>query len=587
MNEHIKINAKAGSGKTFRAVQMADCLFESTGKHTLILTFSSILKQSGRESSSEKPYVLVHSFHSSVVDIFGCVCHAGSHMSDFLTLAPKPIMDLSEIELLVIDEIQDLNEETAMYIQHIRKFLSITHKLLIMGDRFQNVFSALRASSPKYLDNPEFYFGGTFKQLELNTSYRLPPKISAWINENINPNTIKHHYPLFWNEHITKSWGNGIQSHENTHKYQEPVDFHRFHFYNDSVPINIIQTVKHYIDLHGSNSVLIIVNSCKFGQNHPAGQIIDKCPEAKWIVLSQDIREDGNVLQNKAIVATTFKVKGCQFRLVIFCGLDSSLEREDPMLSFSLAYTGCSRPMEKLIVLSNSAHDLFFTMRDQKKRRKVSHTPNTINIADLILYNQFDPQLDTIHSTVIRKNPIIEFNSKMFDNEDCYEPVAKYYEDVLHKAVIHSLTNDSEINWISLLQESIDNLAKLYEKRQLGNPNTWADCEMLDQLLESALDLIPIGNEFEALKPIQANFECTVYGFIYLVFDDSVLVHLTCTSEFEYIQGQELLMLGEVYKQNHHTNPKLFVVNPVCGEQRQILPKACLLSGMLKRKRFI
>jgi hypothetical protein len=586
MNEHVRINAKSGCGKSTFAFQLADSVFESTGKRTLILTFSSILKQCGRDSSSDKHYIFVHSFHSSIVDLFGCVCHAGSHMSDFLTLAPNPIVDLLDIELLVIDEIQDLNQETELYIKHIRKFLSVTHKMLVIGDRFQNIFSALRNSSPKYLDNPSKFFGGHFKEMELNTSFRLPVKISNWINQNLNPNSIKHHYPSYWNEHITKSWGSGIKSHESTHRYNEDVDFHRFHFYNDSVPIDVINTVKHYIKLYGSNSVLILVNSCKFSPNHPAAQIIDKCPEAKWIVLSQDIREDGNILQNKGIVSSVFKVKGCQFRCVIFCGLDSSLEREDPMLSFSLAYTGCSRPMEKLIVLSDMAHDLFFTMRDQKKRLSHFHTPNTINVCDLILYNQFDPHLDTIHSIVLQKNPVIEFNTRI-NNQDCYEPVSKYYEDVLHKAVIHSLTNDSPVDWILLLRDSIQNLGKLYEKRQLGHPKEWADCDMLNQLLEASLDLIPLGMEFESQKPIQANFDCTVYGFIYLIFDDSVLVHLSCSSEFEYIQGQELSMLGEIYKQNHNTFPKLLIINPVCGEQRQILPKPHLLNGMLKRKRFL
>ncbi len=585
MNEHIKINALAGCGKSYQAFLLADTIFESIGKHTLMLTFSSILKQLGRNASSDKPYILVHSFHSSVVDIFDCVCHAGSHMFDFLTLAPKPILDLSNIELLVIDEIQDLNEETELYIKHIRQFLSITHKLLIIGDRFQNIFSALRNSSPKYLDNPKLFFGGTFKEMELNTSYRLPPKISNWINLNLNPNSIKYHYPKYWNNHIEKAWSIGINSHISTHHHQEDVDFYRFDFYNSVIPANIITTVKHYIQLYGSSSVLILVPSCKFGPNHPIGQIIEQCPEAKWIVLSNDIREDGNVLQNKGIVATTFKVKGCQFRLVLFCGLDSSLERIDPMLSFSLAYTGCSRPMEKLIVLSNSAHDLFFTMREQKKKPPILHTPNTINVADLILYNQFDPQLDTIQSKIIKKNPPIEFDTNILNNES-YEPVAKLYQDALHKAVILSLTSDDPINWISLLTDSIQNLCKLsHIKRQLGNIETWVDCETLNKLLESALDLIPIGNEFESLKPIQANFECTVYGFIYLMFDDSVLIHLACTSEFEYIQGQELLMLRELYQPTHDL--KLFVINPVSGEQRQILSKPGLLRGMLKRKRFI
>ncbi len=574
---HLCVQSKAGCGKSTRAYQLAEDYFKDTGLHSLILTFSSVLKTEGRERVHDQEFITVHSFHSSIVELFGHECHTNPQFDAFLKVDAIPLVDLSNIGLLGLDELQDSNKDIHSYISKLRAFLHPNHKLMNFGDMFQTVFSKLQMSSPKYLQDPVAHFGGEFRFETLDESYRLSPNMCSWINQNLDPNAISLHFPTHWKEKIAQSWGTGIKSHvSNAHK-QEPVDFHRFSFYRNPIPESVVQCVKRYIRDFGASSVLIIVKSCKFNHKHPAAQIIRQCPEAKWIVLSSDVRENAELLANKSVVATVFKTKGCQFRCVVVCGLDASIEQDcEPELAFAEAYTECSRASDKLIILSDSAHPLFFTMRQQSVIQQ-EYIPNTVNVANLVTYNIFDPVWDSLQTRVVHTQEPIALENQV-QIGDGFEFVGTIYTQTLRAALISSLSG-SEFDWIDLVQTELEQTF-CHTQRQLSNPENWVDTEKLDALLDSALELLPECEEFQPRKALQAD---NVFGFVYLLLDDTTLVNVACTPEFEYSQGQEILLLGELLNEPTH---RVFIVNPCAGETREIFKKAGLVQAMLKRKRL-
>ncbi len=582
------VRAFAGAGKSTYAYHVADQLFEKTGKHSIILTFSRLLKNRGRDQTQDKNYITVHSFHSSVCHLFGVTCYKSDHFCKFLSSDAKPVQDLTSFGLLIIDEVQDLNEDLAQYIDRLRSYLPEDHKMLIVGDTFQNVFSHLQNSSTRWIDNPDKYFELQFQEVKLDESFRVPPNVSKFINQYINPNSIKLHYPNNWNDSISSTWGDGIKSHKSTHIYQDPVDFHRFRFYKDKLPSSVIGIVKDYIHKFGSNSILVIVKSCKFGMNHPVGQLINMCPEAKWIVLTQDIGEDGDTLHNKAIVGTPFKLKGYEAKCVVFCGLDSSLERDDPLLAFALAYVGCSRPNMKLIILSDSKHDLFFTMRNSVNDVK----PNIqlrINISDLVTYNTFDQTWDNLETEIIQKEDEMELPTQIYINKLC-EPLGSIYEVAIRKALLHELALNEHPPWVNLVRESIKEISELsHVKRQLPNLESWIDSEILENVLQGCLQLLPESQEFEPNRFIEIkNLTTSLHGIVYLFLDDSTLINVVFSKEFNYTQGQELLLLKECLSISvPGINYKTIIINPIAGESRMIKPKPKLLEASLKRKRII
>jgi hypothetical protein len=584
------VRAKAGTGKSTYNYHVADELFHKTGKHSLILTFSRLLKTRGRDQVLEKDYITVHSFHSSVCHLFGVICYKSDHFSKFLQSSPKPIVDLKSIGLLIIDEVQDLNEDLDKYISILRSYLPKDHKMLLTGDTFQNVFSSLQNSSTKWIDDPEKYFGMKFQEVDLSESYRVPPNVSNFINQYINPNAIKLHYPNSWNDSISRAWGNGIRSHISTHIHQDPVDFHRFRFYKDKLPSSVIDIVKDYIRKFGSSSILVVVRSCKFGPNHPVGQLINMCPEAKWIVLTPDIGEDGDTLHNKAIVGTTFKLKGYEAKCVLFCGLDSSLERDDPLLAFALAYVGCSRPNRKLIILSDSKYDLFFTMRTAVTEIK-QNVQIRINIADLVTYNTFDPVWDILDTEIIQQETEIELPTQIYINKLC-EPLGSIYEVSIRKALLHELGQNAHPDWVVLVRNTIKEITELsHVKRQLPNVESWIDSEALENVLNGCLELLDDSIEFEPNRFIEIKNQTTcLYGIVYLFLDDSTLINVHFSKEFNYTQGQELLLLKEALlltPECRGMDLKTIIINPIAGESRLIKPKPGLLEAMLKRKRII
>ncbi len=492
---HIVMHAKAGAGKTTIGFACANRIFQQYRRSTLVLTFSALLKLNGRQLSADSPFIQVESFHSSVVAFFDTPCQNQRELEWFLThpILPtaKGLHDLSNVGLLVIDEAQDLTDSTYALVELLRTFIPPDVILLIIGDCFQNVFSKLQQSSTKYLENPEKYFRVPFQTAHIGTSYRLHPEMAQWINTNLNFSTLARQYATEWSESKQSIWNNGLKGwdrKETTLPSFPRVTYHRFEFGKEDIPLPTLEFIQQFIQERGASSCVILVQSCHFGANHPANRIMNFVgPDARWLILTNDFKEEEAMFYNKGLVTTAWKFKGREKPLVIVCGFDESLEYHNRggFLSYCLAYVLCTRASEHLIILSNKRCQRFFTQREGAQfiqnavalSRKPSSQP--LNVSELFRYLPFDASLDIIGTDVILRGSLtngIECPTMAVVGGLC-EPVAKWYDLCVRTCPMFQTCPTSQ-QWISLMQATL----KDNEASALLMNCEWVDTGILTQL---------------------------------------------------------------------------------------------------------
>jgi hypothetical protein len=608
---NLMVNAKAGSGKSITSMECADHVYRSKKYHTLILTFSTMLKLEGRKQvlSKKKEHIQVESYHSSVANLFGFDCVDTQSLELFLdNKDAEPIDSLLDFGLLVIDEAQDLTENYVTLINRIRLFLSPNHKILMLGDRFQNIFQSLQNSSPRFIDNPELYFGGTFHRLNLSYSFRLTRPMTNWINTHLNPHQIRKHYPKEWEKHknvIQNAWGGGVRSHESTWNRNQDVDFIRYNYYKSPIPQELTYKVKGYIKQYGIDSILIIVNSCRLNRYHPASKLINSIEDNmknNWIVLNGNFQEDAEIMQKKGVVATPYKMKGREYKVVIFFGLDEQLEKwstaQNPLLAHAVAYVACTRAIDKLIVVSNSNSELFFTMR-QKIIDPPKRISRTVPIDGLVKYCAFDRDIDVLDTTVVQNRApgFSGVTSVKGRINGTFEPVDRWYNIALREAIPQALDGSPSMPWVErirrIVHKNSNDKGSTYVERQLINYREWVDVKHLDHLLKSSTEMLYSHFAPHAFHHSVRVKRGKLKGEIFLVFGGKYVVHLECSKTFSPSQAQHALLNALVQSDGRTDQDETlyaYVLNPIMGELRKVqgipdsFTREQYLVRILKRK---
>ena len=584
-DDHLVINAKAGSGKSTVAVESADRVYTQHGLHTLYITFSTQLKMKERASAKEsnRNHIQVESFHSTVANVFGFPCNDQHTLEMFLRdTDAEPIDDLSTVGLLVIDEAQDLTQSYVCLVQRLRKFVHVHHRLMLVGDRFQNVFQSLQASSPEYIDSPSVYFGGVFTRMHMSTSFRITPEMADWINSRVNPLSVKRHYPETWEregEHITASWGTGIHA-SPTRDRGEGVVHVTFDFYKHPLPTTLVDTVDRYIRLHGVESVLILTDSAYPGATHAVTRLLNRFEEHPWIILNSEFPEEASVMKGKGVVATPYKMKGREQRLVVFFGFDSRLERwtdrPRPMLAYALAYVACTRACDKLVVASHTTRPLFTdTPVVRAPPRRVCRSTTTTSLSRFI---PFDHDLDDIRMvTRATCETGMEDPSPTFASGRVgvtMEPVDKWYALAVRESLPLVLDDaEARIDWVakvqSLLQVHSSRTGLSFAERQLSECSTWVDSELLDRVTRACADMVfQFFSEFtQSCYNERELFLHRVKGTAFLVFDDTHLVHYCFAPTTDLQHAQEALLSASLLGAS---GAGVYILNARAGELKQV-----------------
>jgi hypothetical protein len=614
LTQHIAVNAKAGSGKSTVAVACAEHCWKRGRRTTLYLTFSTQLKLKERASAKEgkRGYLRVESFHSCVVNVFGYPCSDQHTLEAFLDHpAATPADSLASVGLLVVDEAQDLTASYVCLVQRLLPFLHPGHRILMLGDRFQNVFQCLQDSSPQYLDNPCAYFGGTFLHKHMSTSFRLTGQMADWVNRNVSPLALEHHYPGIWAEHgdsIVQAWGPGVHAHP-SRGAGLPVDYVRFDFYKQPLPASITETVRSYITRHGIDSVLILTDSAYPGARHAVTRLLNETggnAAHNWIVLNNDLQEDEAVMKLKGVVATPYKMKGREQRLVVFFGFDRRLERwtdrPRPLLAFALAYVACTRAYEKLVVAGHldTGREFFtITRQQQPPDRRVCRVTSTHTLSRFI---PFDRRLDCMHivqravctggvqshgpATVTGRTPATT------------EPVDRWYalvvRDVIPLVLDGSVTL-AEVDWPgrvdAVIATHVADTGLAFSSRQLARASVWVDCTRLDSIVTACVDMV-----YDYFTPFMLAYEAhhvlasqSIRGEAFLLFGRCMLVHFCFSPSTAVADAQEAVLLAALLHCERDAL-RTFILNARVGELVEVyLPPACrdvhtYMASVLQRK---
>ena len=601
-DRHAVVNAKAGCGKTTIAVECGRQVFETKKFHTLLLTYSTMLKLDARKKVQEdknlRTFIQVESYHSAVANLFGFKCMDQYTLELFLTLPdPRPIEDLGDIGLLILDEAQDLTDTFVTLVHKIRSFLSPGHRLLLLGDRFQNIFQALHQSSPAYMDHPESHFGGTFWRASISTSFRITNEMAMWINKYLNPvKGIAHHFPQEWSKigtEVTEAWGTGIHAHPSAKG--PPVDFHQFNLYQSAIPSVVCETIREHVRKYGKDSVMVLVHSCKITSRHPATRLINQLGDRQdWIVLDGEFRETDELLLNKGVVATPYKMKGRENSLVVFLGLDAHLERDPPLLAFAIAYVACTRARTKLVIVGHEEESLFFTMRTEPPLAVPRHVTalyrqKRVDIKDLANFAPFKWGFDNmatlvVGSLVLDENKLTAVVPGRLAGT--FEATTRWYSEAVRLAIPDELApSASNQTWVtrvdSLIKSHAEETQTNFTERQFPDASSWVECEKLDAITDRAVGLLSTSHfahlGFQAFEFKQHPTYNKVVGNIFLNFGRGAhIIHFAFTENFEQPQGQHAILAGAL---TGIPDTRVYVLNPIAGELREVIGP---VNGMTK-----
>lgn len=460
-DQHLLINARAGTGKTTLSVWCAEAVYEQTGGRCVLLTYSKMLKTETRNKTKKQDYVVVESFHSLVNNIFETTCHDNRDLEQFLD-HPTSKSELKNVHLLIVDEVQDLTDSYVRLIQHLQTQVHPDCRLMLIGDRFQNIFQSLQQSSTRFMDEPEAYFGGSFARKRLSCTHRMTPEIARWVNKNVDPLTIEKHYPDQWTANITEAWGSGMSS---SRKPGEDVETYTFQFFRDHIPSKLICSLQQLIRKHGASELLFLVGSTKLNKRHPVRWILNLL-NCRYICLG-DTELDPQVAQDKVLISTPYKMKGREAAVVVFCGFDSFLEKVNPeaSLSHALAYVASTRAKEKLIVLTDSGQHPLFTIREAKVNVG-TWTPKHDTPTKLASYLPYQALTDSILATEVTPPPgsdCKEVSGFVYWVNGSYENLRSKFLAACVKVRPHLPrgTKASSIDWSSLLDQTGEELEQL------------------------------------------------------------------------------------------------------------------------------
>ena len=391
-NRNYVIQGVPGAGKSKVVIDIGMRRAATTQGCSLLLTFSSALKEEGRarsENAGLRGKMHVHSYHSSIHGLFAgaSVCPTDADLRLFLANtanpeAPSAVVSpkYTNIDTLFLDEAQDMTPLYLDLVQFLLKQHTNISKIVVLGDWFQSLFR-YNGSFTGVLERPDFYLGGTWAPLlQLSTSFRLPPGICHWINTCLDPRHLRDHYPHTWQEigpTVTRFWGEGIRpflGHPladcTTQELVKEV------VYTDSDILNgncaSINAALEELGYERGQELVVLSSLGKIGIGvTPA--IVNERSEIAWSVKEGMTSGSFDASGVKAgLVCSPMYYKGMEAPIVVtYCSMaleprsdaEGLLDRMACLDAFSALYVACTRSTQGLVLLRHIATPRFFTER--------------------------------------------------------------------------------------------------------------------------------------------------------------------------------------------------------------------------------
>ena len=296
------VNACPGAGKTTLSLVITQ-LYD---KKTLVLTFSSKLKDETREKVSKNNIknCIVHSYNSAPRDHYLNDAYNDEDIYEILSRDIEPFEKI-DYEFIVLDEIQDMTKAHYKYLMKFIKDMNIKPVFLIIGDVDQSIFQFKGADSRYLTMCDQLEFQGEFIKKTLTKTFRLTKHMVSFINEAV------YGYTKY-------------TSLSNIEK-PKPVTYVKCDSYDDEGLFKfLVDKIKDY-DI---NEVYILAPSIISGNipiKHLENYIAIHHKQIKiYIPKSDNDYTNDEVSRNKIVMTNYHKVKGSEKQLVIVFGFDES-----------------------------------------------------------------------------------------------------------------------------------------------------------------------------------------------------------------------------------------------------------------------
>lgn len=397
--------ARAGSGKSYMSLRVAEQFYEKHQERTLLLTYNTRLKLDTRRRIQELHLdgaIEAHSYHAAAGKFFAGKDYQGSADNELIQFAcARPPNQKLVFGLLIIDEAQDMNPLYARFVQHILKHCEKPPLMMLVGDPFQRIFG-FNGATCDYMVEPQKFFAEhlrceEFVTRHLTISWRITHEMAQFINTHLNPCSLQYSAePKWWAEHgeqITAWWGPGI--HANPHRAPAPgsVEQRRGKFANKGV---MKLTQKMFAEF-GNDEVALLSFSLK-SERSPLRVLVKemgKNQHENWILLmGTGLDASDDMMRGKRVASTIHRFKGLERRGILVVGLDAFFEGRfpDPLPLYNLFYVACTRAKDKLIVMITNKD--YATMRCAPLKRQPDRK-NELLLRQLTEYVPFDEWLGT------------------------------------------------------------------------------------------------------------------------------------------------------------------------------------------------
>lgn len=184
---NVMVDAVAGTGKTTLILSIAR---ELPDKRILQLTYNASLRKDVKETiaKQELTNINVHTYHSLAKRYYLSTGYTDTEIRRLLFKNSPPKENITDIDLLVLDECQDM---TLLYFQLMVKFMKDYNKpiqLLILGDYMQGLYE-FKGADIRFLTLADIIWSNfvllrtnVFKKCTMKMSFRITNQMRSFVN---------------------------------------------------------------------------------------------------------------------------------------------------------------------------------------------------------------------------------------------------------------------------------------------------------------------------------------------------------------------------------------------------------------------
>lgn len=168
--KNILVNACIGSGKTTTIQHLCNVLYN---KKILYLTYSRLLKLDAKDKIKYRNTTVnnYHGYGYCILKKIGVHASTDDILNKFNAL--KPV--LPKYDVLILDEYQDINENIALMLEHIKHQSGNNLQIIAVGDMDQKIYNSTRLDVKQFIQE----FLGNYVKHTFHTCYRLSAKYAV------------------------------------------------------------------------------------------------------------------------------------------------------------------------------------------------------------------------------------------------------------------------------------------------------------------------------------------------------------------------------------------------------------------------